>query len=335
MADPKVTIIVVPRERFSWTEPSLEGLIAHTDPGVPLVYVDGGSPARVRRYLARRAAERGFRLVRVDRYLSPNEARNLGLAEVRTPYVCFVDNDTIVTPGWLDRLVACAEETGACVVGPLYLEGPLEQRRIHMTGGDIRFEQDGADRLIYATLRDFGRRLDDVSPLARGPVDYVEFHCLLARASLFERLGPLDEGLRCTREHIDLCMSARAAGGRVWLEPSAVVTYMAPPPFAPSDLPYFMLRWSEAWIEGSVRHFESKWRVRLGPRQTAIIRSHRYAAFHGLRGAARRALGGRAADWAESRLWFPVERRLNRWLVRDRARPAPRAAQVRAGHGAA
>jgi len=35
----------------------------------------------------------------VDRCLAPNEARNMGVGEVTTRYVVFIDNDVLVTPG--------------------------------------------------------------------------------------------------------------------------------------------------------------------------------------------------------------------------------------------
>jgi glycosyltransferase involved in cell wall biosynthesis len=92
---------VVPRKRFSLTERALETLYARTEPPFSLVYVDGGSPRRIKRYLEARAQERGFRLIRSERYLAPNEARNLGLREVRTPHVVFIDNDVLASSGWL------------------------------------------------------------------------------------------------------------------------------------------------------------------------------------------------------------------------------------------
>ncbi len=107
------TVAVVPRERFSLTRRSLETLLDHTEPGVELIYIDGGSPPEVRDYLERRSAERKFRLIRTNDYLAPNVARNMALAHVRTKYVVFVDNDAIVSPGWLAPLVDCAEATGA------------------------------------------------------------------------------------------------------------------------------------------------------------------------------------------------------------------------------
>ncbi len=85
-----VTIVVVPRERFSYTRESLESIYKDTDYPFDLVYVDGGSPPRIKRYLEDIAREKQFQLIRTDYYLSPNRARNLGLGQVKTKYVVFM-----------------------------------------------------------------------------------------------------------------------------------------------------------------------------------------------------------------------------------------------------
>jgi len=57
---------------------------------------------------------------------------------IDTKYAVFMDNDVLVHPGWLERLYACAEETGAGIVGPLYLWGADAQAdTIHMAGGEL------------------------------------------------------------------------------------------------------------------------------------------------------------------------------------------------------
>ena len=61
MADPQVTIVVVPREQFSKTQISLESVYAATPLPFELVYIDGNSPPQLRRYLAEQAKARGFR----------------------------------------------------------------------------------------------------------------------------------------------------------------------------------------------------------------------------------------------------------------------------------
>ncbi len=136
VAAPLATIVVLPRERFSYAKPALASVLAHPPAPHRLVYVDAGAPPALRRYLEDAAQSHAFELVRVSRYLSPNRARNLGLARVCTPYVVFLDNDVVVTPGWLESLVTCAEETQATVVGPLVCEGePLRCASIARVGG--------------------------------------------------------------------------------------------------------------------------------------------------------------------------------------------------------
>src|SRR5258706_5561161 len=137
----QVTLVVVPRERFGVTRRALEAVYANTAEPFNLVYVDGGSPPRIRRYLAQEAEAPGFTVVRTDPYLIPNEARNLGLRHVRAPYVVVIDNDAVPSPGWLGKLVECAEATGAWVVGPTYYIGGPEREAIHMAAGDPRIAE--------------------------------------------------------------------------------------------------------------------------------------------------------------------------------------------------
>ncbi|MGI8934889.1 MAG: glycosyltransferase family 2 protein, partial [Phormidesmis sp.] len=119
LEQPSVTIVIVPRERFSCTQQSLESVLAHTQFPYRLIYVDGNSPAPVRDYLRQQAIAHDFQIVRTEYYPYPNHARNLGLSKAKTEYVVFLDNDVIVSPNWLTALVECAKTTGATVVGPL------------------------------------------------------------------------------------------------------------------------------------------------------------------------------------------------------------------------
>lgn len=317
MTEPEVTIVVVPRERFNMALPSLESVYAHTSTPFDLVYVDGNSPGPVQKALEAQAAQRGFHLIRADRYLSPNQARNLSLAHVRTPYVCFIDNDLLVTDGWLDTLLDCAEETGAWVVGPLYLEGDPADRIIHMAGGDIELSGEAGQRRFATTHRLQGSPMDVLDePLAREAVGFVEFHCVLARRDVFEHLGPLDERLYSTREHLDLCLEVEAAGGEVWFEPASIVTYSTPPPVALRDIPYFWMRWSEAWNTTSLDHFTAKHGIDPAySRRAVVMRGRRHVVFDPVRQVVRRTLGERA-ERATTKVLFRAELELNRRVVR-------------------
>ena len=263
---PRVTIVVVPRERFSYARPSLESILQLTDLPFKLVYVDGGSPSSVCRYLNAQSQAHGFELIRTDHYLPPNTARNLGLQKVDTPYVVFVDNDVLVGPGWLGPLVACAEETGAGIVGPLICEGLPPHEIIHFAGGESHVEPrehaGSTERHMIERIYRQGHRLPEVRhQLQRSTTGGFEFHCVLMRTSLLEQIGPFDEALLSVRENVDFAILAAQSGASIYVEPASVITYVGYTPLAWSDIPYYLLRWNSAWTLASLHHLRDKWSV--------------------------------------------------------------------------
>ena len=278
MLPPQVSIVIVPRERFSFTQESLESVFLNTCYPFELIYVDNNSPKQVRRYLQAKSQQRGFKLLRSRRYLFPNQARNFGLRQVSdsSKYIVFLDNDVVVAPGWLKSLVECAEETKATVVGPIVCQHEPLHTIIHCAGGEYLASQDLKRFLIQNSPAEHfrpkieeeiylqGERIADVRHrLKREPTAFLEFHCMLISHNFFKQHGPLDEGFCCTKEYIDLSLTVLKAGGSIYLEPTSVVTFRThfpAPPLHPSDIPYYMLRWSDASERASLLHFVHKWR---------------------------------------------------------------------------
>ena len=263
LIEAQVTVVVVPRERFSCTRESLESIYEYTEAPFKLIYVDGNSPNKVQHYLQEQAQEKGFQLIRTDYYLTPNHARNLGLAQVDTKYVVFMDNDVIVSSGWLNHLVKCAEETEATVVGPLMCQDKPLHEIVHFAGGESHIWTDKTGRRrIREKMYKQGQRVADVRPqLQRQPTELAEFHCVLVRTEIFERIGRLDEAFFNTKEHLDFCMSVKESGGTVYFEPDSMVTYVPGPPLEQTDLRYYMLRWSDEWTLNSLYRMRDKWNV--------------------------------------------------------------------------
>ncbi len=263
MTDPQVTIVVVPRERFSYTRQSLESIYEYTTVPFKLIYVDGNSPAKVHQYLQEQAQEKNFELVRTDYYLSPNHARNMGLARVSTKYVVFVDNDVIVSPNWLEALVQCAEETGATVIGPLMCHEEPVHEVVHCAGGETHIVVDATGRRrLREKMYKQGHKVAKVLPqMERKQTELCEFHCMFVRTQIFERLGMFDEGMLNTKEHLDFCMNVIQAGETVYFEPESLVTYVPGPPLEWTDLHFYMLRWSDAWELASLSRLREKWNV--------------------------------------------------------------------------
>src|SRR5579872_454272 len=229
-----VTIVIVVREQFGRARLSLQSILQTTPRDCPIIYVDANSPPDVVRDIER-AGDR-LQVIRKDHYLPCNKARNLALKHVRTKYVVFIDNDVLVWPGWITSLIKCGEETGAWLVGPLYCIGGPDSQEVHTAGADARIIEEHGRRRIHELHHHCGKPADEVRALVgRTPRDELEFHCMLARTEVFDRLGPLDERLLVAFGHMDLCMTVRNANQKVFIESAATVTYLAPPPLGWSD----------------------------------------------------------------------------------------------------
>jgi glycosyltransferase involved in cell wall biosynthesis len=266
---PRVTIVVVPRERFGVAQRSLESIYATAGIPFELIYIDARSPRKISEWLKAESADKGFRVIHLDRFVNPNEARNIGLAASSTEYVVFSDNDIICADGWLSAAVRCADETGADVVQPLICEGLPVHSRVHFAKGAF-----AVDKKTFFSSGPGDRDLLDVMTHHREPIEKVrdvlkreqtetcEFHCILMRRSIFDRTGPFDEDMGATKDHIDFSICVAQVGGKIVFEPNSLITYVFPSrvnPITKEDSSYFLLRWSPQWQLHSLRHMQAKW----------------------------------------------------------------------------
>jgi cellulose synthase/poly-beta-1,6-N-acetylglucosamine synthase-like glycosyltransferase len=242
----------------------LESIYAHTTVPFEMVYVDAGSPPWIAAYLRCEARTRGFRLLRLNHQLFPSAARNRGFAVATTEYVVFIDNDVVVTPGWLEALLACAREESATIVGGITALGPPGSIVHAAGGGVIRLTETPAGRTLTMKFPFYDAPWGAfVDAFVRERVDMVEFHCMLVHANRIRPLFPLDEALETVLEFEDLCLRANQAGMAVFFEPRCRVGQLLPVPLPRGlpDLPMFWRRWSRRRNAASIEHFRRKWDI--------------------------------------------------------------------------
>jgi GT2 family glycosyltransferase len=131
-------------------------------------------------------------------------------------FVLLLNNDTVVDPALVDRLVEVIAKSGDIgIVGPkIYYASPPD--RIWFAGGRIYLAR-GVSKHIGIRERDTGR-YDSIRD-----VDYVTGCALLARREVFERIGYLDPVFAAYYEDADFCVRARRAGFRVVYAPAGKV----------------------------------------------------------------------------------------------------------------
>ena len=274
--DPKVSIVVVPHERFNVALQSLDSIFKYTREPYNLIYIDVNSPAYVYKGLKKRQKKYGFTWIRKNYFIQPNEARNIGLEHVHTPYMVFIDNDVLVTESWLDTLLKCAEETGAWLVGPLILETDGKKKTvIHSTVSEPDFDEDSG--ILIDRMTNHKDSLEKLTNKERCPSKLLEYHCILIKTEGLQAIGgKIDEGIKNTRSHIDLCFSIKNAGGKIYFEPDSQVKYMRYYPIKDKyDEDYINFRYDDAATVETIQYFEKKWNVKLEPERFNIVKNRK------------------------------------------------------------
>jgi hypothetical protein len=272
---PAVTIVMSFRERWGLTLQSIESIASHTSAPFELWLLDSGMPQALRQALDEAGQAIQFKVIDIGPDAWPNHGRAQVAPEIATPYAVFIDNDVLVESGWLDHLVACAEETGAGIVGPLYLWGSDgTAHQIHMAGGNLVIEEEAGRKVMRESHRHFKVPLADVeSSLVREPCGFAEYHCMLMRREVFASPDVFDPDIVALHDHIHASLIAKGLGFDTWLEPKARVNYLAFAPWDLGSLPRFRQRWSQEAGERSLQKFMARWQVIDDDRSMGGVRS--------------------------------------------------------------
>ncbi|MFL6229905.1 MAG: glycosyltransferase [Pyrinomonadaceae bacterium] len=145
------------------------------------------------------------------------DACNQGASLARGRFIVFLDNDTVVLPGWLDELIATAERDESIgTVGSMLL---YPDGRIREAGAIVW--KDGA-----AFHYGWGGAAGDPRYSFARDVDYCSGASLLVRRDLFAQLGGFDRRYApASYEAADLCFGVRSLGFRVRYQPLARVLH--------------------------------------------------------------------------------------------------------------
>ncbi len=212
---PRVSIVIPVHNKFAYTAACLRSLAEHAGHVTfEVIVVDDASGDGTATGLAqiegivveRNAANLGF-----------VGSCNAGAARARGEFVLFLNNDTVVTAGWLEALVRCFEEEAqAGLVGAqlVYPDGRLQE-----AGGIVFADGSGWN---YGRFDD----PDDPRYAYRREADYCSGAAILLPRALFERLGRFDVRYApAYYEDTDLAFAVRAAGLKVFVEPRARVIH--------------------------------------------------------------------------------------------------------------
>jgi GT2 family glycosyltransferase/tetratricopeptide (TPR) repeat protein/2-polyprenyl-3-methyl-5-hydroxy-6-metoxy-1,4-benzoquinol methylase len=233
------TIVLVTHNQLAYTQRCLDSVRQRTDEPYELVCVDNGSTDGTADYLrslpgarvTANAENRGF-----------PAAANQGIRAASGQQVLLLNNDTVVTTGWLRRMLAAlAEAPDAGLVGPC--SNCVSGRQRVVGGYEDLAELDG-----FAW--DWGKRFDG----RREAVESLSGVCLLIRREVIDKVGLLDErfGIGCMEDE-DYCLRAKRAGFRAVVATDAYIHHFGHRTFLGDGVDF------DALQQRNLATFRSKW----------------------------------------------------------------------------
>ena len=203
----RAAIIVVTYRNLDKTRLTLRSVLEKTRyPNYEIVLVDNGGEPAIQQY-AQAMTERFPDVVRCifnAENLGFAGGNNVGLrATHSSEYIVLLNDDVIVTPGWLGGLLRYLDDPQIGLVGPV----------TNACGNEARIAVDYSD---VDDVDAFARRYTFAHDGASFDIPVLAMYCLAARRETVAALGELDERFRMGMfEDDDYAVRARNAGYRV------------------------------------------------------------------------------------------------------------------------
>lgn len=181
---PLISVVVLTYNNLELTRQCIDSLFEYTDyPNWELVIVDNASSDQTPEYLQHLAMQNErVRLILSETNTGFARGNNLGLEKARGEYLVMLNNDTMVTPGWLFTLWRHFQ-----VRPRLGLLGPVTNNIGNEAKVDVGLYSNMADMALAArsyTLVRMGQLY---------PMHTVAFFCVMLPRHVYEKVGGLDE----------------------------------------------------------------------------------------------------------------------------------------------
>ena len=175
-----VSIIVLAYNQLSYTKACLDSIFQYTSQiktPFEVIVVDNGSTDGTAEFLQGLEKPGNIKVISNKENVGFPKANNQGAEIARGEYVCLLNNDTIVTSEWLEKLLRCIRsDSKLAAVGP-YTSHSSGYQRVDNSG------YKGIEELHKFATKFSGQEIE---------VDFLVFFCCLIKRQVWDELGGLD-----------------------------------------------------------------------------------------------------------------------------------------------
>jgi O-antigen biosynthesis protein len=202
----KVSIIIPTINNLEYLRLCLNSIWRYTNHGnYSVILVDNGSQGEVIEHLLMlEQQEPRLKVIINNRNLGFAKACNIGIKYANdSHYYVLLNNDTIVTPMWMSKLLAHMEDSSIHLVGPV----------TNSTGNEAQIVTQYDD---INSLEKFSEAYCSAHARQTFEIHMLAMFCIMFRKSLIEGIGFLDERFELGLfEDDDYSMRVRVAGGGI------------------------------------------------------------------------------------------------------------------------
>ncbi len=224
---PGTSLVIPVYNQLEYTKVCLDSIFKRTEPPFELIIVDNASTDGTREYLETVPAT----VITNERNLGCAKAWNQGVRASRGDVIAILNNDIVLTSGWLPGLRRYMDEHGHGIVSPAAREGHLD------------YDLESYAREFTARCRGASRR-------------ELYGACLVIARRVFDRIGLFDDAFGyggC--EDIDFQWRAMEAGFTIGLTGSVLIHH-----FSMVTQTAIVRGEQRSYSEENLRHFVSKWK---------------------------------------------------------------------------
>ncbi|MBK9777246.1 MAG: glycosyltransferase [bacterium] len=252
---PRASIIVLTWNALEHTRRCVASLLEHTDSRHELIFVDNGSTDGTEDWLGEVArSQPRVRVILNNANLGFAAGNNVGLAAARGDFMVLLNSDTVVTAGWLDRLMRPAlADARVGLVGPV----------TNNVTGVQKLARVGYDQESLQGLEGFAARHAAEHAGKSSPALWIVGFCLLLRRDVVERLGGLDVIFgQGNYEDTDYCLRAFLAGFRSAVALDCFIHHVGSASFDAAGVDY------RQQMNANFEVFRRKWNLDADVRRT-------------------------------------------------------------------
>ncbi len=197
------SIIILALNQWAHTKRCLESIARHTVEPHEIILVDNGSTDETPQALQELASRNPrLRVISNRDNVGFAAGNNQGLSIARGSHFVLLNNDTVVTPGWLGRFLRAFEQhPDVGILGPMSnnVSGPQKVPEVDYTDD--------------STLAPFSEHWAATHDGQSSETNRAVGFCLVGRRAVLDRIGGLDERFGSGNfEDDDYCVRARMAG---------------------------------------------------------------------------------------------------------------------------